>query len=418
MAHDLAVADHAARPTVATDTPAVHTRSYAWAAFGISLLILVLRYPTSVFTAEPLWEDGPIFYLGAFDGLESLARPYQGYLHVAARMVALVAAAIPPALAPLLMNGVTILATAGVAAFIASDRLRTAVPDRRIRLALAIGFVLMPAAQDLTWHLVYLQWTLAFFLLARVLANDPGPRWVWLDRAAVAIAGLTGPFSILFAPLYLWRRRELGVTTWIVVACAAVQVAFVITARRAASGDWTALEGVAILATRLFVEPLIGYRVVGALSGAGLPLVAGAVFVLVIGVLLVVAARSVPRTALEVLVYGAVVVAVAGVLRSADSAASLLAGWGGGRYFMFGTAAIVAIVIAAIATGDRRARRAGIVLAMLLSIGVIWDFRVLAPPSQGWAENSACIGGADPCVVPVFPGGDWDIRWPGRQAGD
>ncbi len=81
------------------------------------------------------------------------------------------------------MNGVTILATAGVAAFIASDRLRTAVPDRRIRLALAIGFVLMPAAQDLTWHLVYLQWTLAFFLLARVLADEPGPRWVWLDRA-------------------------------------------------------------------------------------------------------------------------------------------------------------------------------------------------------------------------------------------
>jgi hypothetical protein len=51
---------------------------------------------------------------------------------------------------------------------------------------------------------------------------------------------------------------------------------------------------------------------------------------------------------------------------------------------------------------------------MLLSIGVIWDFRILAPPTQGWAENSACIGGAAPCVVPVFPGGDWDIHWPGR----
>ena len=92
----------------------------------------------------------------------------------------------------------------------------------------------------------------------------------------------------------------------------------------------------------------------------------------------------------------------------------MLAGWGGGRYFMFGTFTIVAIVIAAIAAGNRRQRRAGIILAMLLSVGVIWDFRVLAPPSQGWAERSACIGGADPCVVPVFPGGDWDIRWPGR----
>src|SRR5262249_41872673 len=184
------------------------TGSYALVAFGISLAILILRYPTSLLAAEPLWEDGPVFYLGGFDGLASLARPYQGYLHVAARLVAIVAASIPPALAPLLMNGVTILATARVAAFIARDRPRRAVPDRRIRLALAIGFVLMPAAQDLTWHLVYLQWTLAFFLLARVVADDPSPRWVWPDRVAVATTALTGPFSILFAPLYLWRRRQ------------------------------------------------------------------------------------------------------------------------------------------------------------------------------------------------------------------
>ena len=148
-------------------------RFYTPVAFALSLLILVLRYPTSLFAAEPLWEDGPIFYLKGFDGLSSLGQSYQGYLHLGARMVAIVAAAIPPALAPLLMNSVTILVTAGVATFIASDRLRSACPDRRLRLALAIGFVLMPAAQDLSWHLVYLQWSLAFFLLIRVLADEP-----------------------------------------------------------------------------------------------------------------------------------------------------------------------------------------------------------------------------------------------------
>ena len=246
-------------------------RFYTPLAFALSLLILVLRYPTSLFAAEPLWEDGPIFYLKGFDGLSSLAQSYQGYLHLGARMVAIVAAAIPPALAPLLMNSVTILVTAGVATFIASDRLRSACPDRRLRLALAIGFVLMPAAQDLSWHLVYLQWSLAFFLLIRVLADEPGPRWVWPDRAAVAIAALTGPFSILFAPLYLWRRRRLGVTAWIVVACAVVQLFVVITAYRGPAGQTTPLEAVAVLATRLFVEPLLGYRVTWILSGAGHP---------------------------------------------------------------------------------------------------------------------------------------------------
>jgi hypothetical protein len=400
------------RAAVTTAGEAV--RSYALLAFAVSLAILVLRYPTSLFTAEPLWEDGPIFYLGGFDGIGSLARPYQGYLHLAARMVAIAAAAIPPVFAPLFMNGVTIVATAGVAAFIASGRLGTAVPDPRLRLALAIGFVLMPAAQDLSWHLVYLQWSLGFFLLARVLADEPGPRWKWPDRIAVGLVALTGPFSIVFAPLYVWQRRRLGAVTWVVVACAAIQLVFVATTRRAAAGETSIGDAVAILATRLFAEPLLGYRVTWTLSEAGVPLVAGAAFVVAVAVLLLIAGSVIPRRILVVLVYGAVVIAIAGVIRSADAAWSLLAGWGGGRYFMFGIAAIMAITIAAIAVGGTWQRRAGLVLAMLLSIGVIWDFRVLAPPTLGWADKSACIGGADPCVVPVFPGGDWDIRWPGR----
>ena len=53
-------------------------------------------------------------------------------------------------------------------------------------------------------------------------------------------------------------------------------------------------------------------------------------------------------------------------------------------------------------------------LAIQLVVGVVWDFRIQAPPTLGWADKSVCVGGADPCVVPVFPGGDWDLHWPGR----
>ncbi len=395
-----------------TDAPVV--RAYTVTAFALSLLILVLRDPTALFTAEPVWEDGRVFYLGGFDGLTSLAQPAQGYLLLAPRMVAVAAAAIPPAFAPLLMNAVTILVTAGVAAFIASDRLRTAVPDPRLRLALALGFVLMPAAQNLSWHLVFLQWSLAFFLLARFFADEPGPRWRWPDRVAVGVVGLTGPFSIVFAPLYLWQPRRLGAVTWIVVGSAIVQLAFVATAPHAGPVGATITEAVAILATRLLVTPLLGYQVTWLLSAASIPLLAGAAFVVLIATLLVIAGSVIPRRTLAVLVYAAVVVAVAGVVRAADSTSSLLAGWGGGRYFLFAIAAMMAIVIVSVVIGGRRQRRAGIALGMLLVVGVVWDFRIQAPPTLGWAQNSACIGGADPCVVPVFPGGDWDIRWPGR----
>jgi hypothetical protein len=189
----------------------------------------------------------------------------------------------------------------------------------------------------------------------------------------------------------------------------------VLTARRAPAGETTFVDAIAVLATRVLAEPLFGYRITFHLSEAGLPLIAGAAFVAIVAALLVVAGSVIPRRTLVVLVYGAGVVALAGVIRSADPATSLLAGWSGGRYFLIGTAAIIAVVISSIAAGGTWPRRAGLVLAMLLSIGVIWDFRIKAPETLGWSENSACIGGADPCVVPVFPRGDWDIHWPGRE---
>jgi hypothetical protein len=385
----------------------------AWVpAFAIALVILVLRQPAALFTAEPVWEDGTVFYRGAFEGLGSVAVPYQGYLHVAARLVALVATTVPPALAPVVMNGATVLVTAGVAAFIASDRLRTAIPDRRLRLAIAIGFVLMPASQDLSWHLVFLQWSLAFFLLLRVIADEPDPRWKWLDRAAVGLAGLTGPFAILFAPLYLWRRRQLGATTWIVVACALVQIAFLVTAQRPLSGATTAGDAISILATRMLVEPLLGLHLTWALSGAGLPIVLGGAFAVLVLILLAIAGSTVPRPTLAVLVFGAVGVALAGTLRGADPVAPLLAGWAGGRYFVIGVAAVMAIVVVSVAAGGPWQRRAGVVLGAFLLIGVVWDFAIPPAPSFGWAANSRCLEGTDPCVVPVFPGGTWNLVWP------
>src|SRR4029079_10972486 len=120
--------------------------------------------------------------------------------------------------------------------------------------------------------------------------------------------------------------------------------------------------------TRMLAEPFLGSRVVGILSQAGVTLAAGAAFVALAAVLLFVAGSVLPRRTLIVLGYGTVVVALAGVLRSADAAWSLLQGWGGGRYFMFGIATIVAITIASIAVGGTWQRRAGLVLAMLLSI--------------------------------------------------
>jgi len=45
-------------------------RAATIAAFVTACAVLVLRYPTALFAAEPLWEDGPIFYVRGFEGLK------------------------------------------------------------------------------------------------------------------------------------------------------------------------------------------------------------------------------------------------------------------------------------------------------------------------------------------------------------
>ena len=94
-----------------------------------------------------------------------------------------------------------------------------------------------------------------------------------------------------------------------------------------------------------------------------------------------------------------------GVVRSADPAWSLLAGWSGSRYFLFGIAAIIAITIACDrGRWDAGSDGPGLVLAMLLSIGVIWDFRILAPPTLGWADEQRLHRRRGPVRRPGLPG--------------
>jgi hypothetical protein len=381
--------------------------------FTVAFVVLVARYPSSLFAAEPLLEDGSVFIQGTFDGLRSIVEPYQGYLHVAPRLVALAVSLLPPYWWPVVMNAAAIAVTAGVATFIASDRLAKVWPDSRLRLALAAGFVLLPASHELSWHVTYIQWSLAVFLLFRVLADDPRG-WVWADRAAVALSGLSSPTVILFAPLYLWRRRDM--TTAIVLACAAIQVvAVVLTSTRGPASVTTAYDFGAVLGVRLLIQPLIGMVLAAVLATQEIPVPVTLFAMVVVGGLLAVAASALSRRAAIVLGYAAITVALAGVLRASEPLADLVAGWSATRYFVFAGLFFMVAIIVAIATGGRRQRLAGAALAGILVAGIVGDFAPPAPPSLGWSTTSSCIGGAAPCVVPVSDGGAaWQVTWPGR----
>ena len=120
-----------------------------WLAFVLlAIAIVVLRRPESLTNAAFFYEDGQVFYIGAFFGspLDQLTRQYEGYLHLIPRLVAMLERLVPPASAPLIGNAIALLVVVGVAAYIASGRLENVIPGRRTRVLLAIVFLLLPGA--------------------------------------------------------------------------------------------------------------------------------------------------------------------------------------------------------------------------------------------------------------------------------
>jgi hypothetical protein len=394
----------ASHPALAADQLAVSVGVF----FG-ALAILILRWPSALFHAEFRVEDGTIFYLGALlDGPAAIAQPYHGALQLGSRLAALAGSLAPVLWAPVVMNAAAVLVTAAVATFIAGPRMAHAIPAMGLRVALALALVLLPSAAQLTWSATFIGWSLAFFLVARLVATPP--RWPLLDGAAVAIAALSGPVSILLAPLYVWRRP--GIVTWIVCGAAVIQVVALVTAHDRAPGVITdPIEVMQSLALGGLIAPVLG-RATWPLTQAAIPGAVGVGAVAAVTLLVIRAATAVPRPLLSVLVYASIASAAAGVLAAPtpmlDSAAN-------SRYFLLASWSIVVIAVLALAVGRRPERLAALPLLCAVALASVGGFRQAPQPDYQWVRQSACIGGSDPCIVPVYPGGRWDIQWPGRR---
>ncbi len=373
-----------------------------------ALAILILRWPSALFHAELRVEDGTVFYLGALlDGPAAIVQPYHGAFQLGSRLAAQAASMVPVAWAPVVMNSAAVLVTAAVATFIAGPRMAQAIPMVGLRVAVAMALALLPSAAQLTWSATFIGWSLAFFLVARLAATPP--RRPVLDGAAVAIAAFSGPIAILLAPLYVWRR--LGAVTWIVCGAAVIQIVVLVTTHDRAPGVIRdPIEVVQSLALGGLIAPVLG-RATWSLVHAAVPITVGIGAVAVVSLLAIRTATAVPRWLLFVLVYASTASAAAGVLAAPtpmlDSAAN-------SRYFLLASWSIVAIAVIALATGRRPERLAALPLLCAVALATVTGFRQAPQPDYQWVRQSMCIGGSDPCIVPVYPGGRWNIYWPGR----
>lgn len=236
-------------PSSAQPSRFTHIRSWLTRPpFAATLLVcalaLVARRPDLLRNPQFWAEDGPIFFQQNWEqGLAALAQPYAGYLHTVQRLVAALAGCFDPRFAPAIFIG----ATAALTLYVAARTQSTRLPFRP-HVAYALAVVLVPDAFEVLLFLVNVQWVLAAGLLLLLVSSDATrPRQHVHDIGAAVMLGLTGPFSVLFAPLFVWRalhRRSRASATLaaLMLGCAVVQAWYIWQGPPSEPPDRVALE--------------------------------------------------------------------------------------------------------------------------------------------------------------------------------
>jgi hypothetical protein len=389
-----------------------------WIGFlAIGAALIVMRRPESLTAAEFTWEEGNAFYVPLFFHPPGalVLEPWGGYLQVVPRLGYELLRTVPVAWAPFADNVLAAAALLALAAYVAGRPLAGLVPSPALRATLGTSLLLLPAQADVMGSWVNVQWHGALWLALVPVASRPKSiPGQWAERALAGLVAFSGPFSTLLAPMFWWRlfksrTREDAWLAVIVTVAGIVQLGFALLSGRAEVAEPRPLGmTMATLALHLGIVPVLGERLSGAIGDAGIP--SSVLFVaalMLIVALVALGGRVLPARA-QPLAYAAVAVALSAVV--IHGGANIWPPGVNERYFLIGSALVVAIVTVAAA----RRQPLAVPLVLLLVAAIVTDFRLSPKPYQGWELNNACIGSADPCVVPIWPR-EYDIHWPGSD---
>lgn len=202
------------------------------------MALVIARRPDSVFNAQFWAEDGVAWFGDAYNhgAWHTLFIPENGYFQLADRLTGSVGSLVGLHWAPLLSNTLAILAQAAPAAFFVSRRFSGAVPDIRVRIGLALLYLLMPNTREIDANITNVQWHLNL-LAALVVISTPSRAvgWRTFDVLTVVLSGLSGPFAVLVMLTALARyavRRD----RWTLVLAGEAAACFLLQ-------TWSALGG-------------------------------------------------------------------------------------------------------------------------------------------------------------------------------
>lgn len=254
----------------------------AWVRIGVAAAVMVIiAVRKQAFLAHPqFWaEDGAIFFVRAdthpLHGWELLFEPYQGYLHLVPRIIAALGYGLPLRSIPEYYQIVGLIAAGLTAWTLQSPRIR--LPGAWVA---AFGMALLPHSGEVYLTLCNLQWIGAIALSGLLIAEDASTRNQRVgDSVLLGLIGLTGPFVVLWLPLFAWRtwRRRSRWSTillGIAVLCSVIQAPSLLNRPRSEDDDQPVqiANGIEVASRRLILSTYAGKLETGRAGAVALSL--------------------------------------------------------------------------------------------------------------------------------------------------
>jgi hypothetical protein len=382
-----------------------------WPWILLSGLVAFARKPDALLHPQFWAEDALIFHAQAeASGWSSLFIPNAGYLHVVPRLIALFANRCLPALYhPATYNTAAFLILLSVVGNLVSARWRTPLTG-----FFAVAAVLVPQTGEVLLTVTNLQWITALLLLSIALKDPPKHRSSMIfETVTVVLAGLTGPFSAILAPIYWLRyaveRASARLPAAIAItAVGAIQLGFILTAGRenlppAVDHSWWEIIGI-----RLYAQTFLPTSWCPASSHARI-----AICVFGLSATIAAVAAHGPRRLLRAgLGLSALLLVVAVGVRMNSIRDVLLAIEDGSRYFYIVRVLLAWILISLVCekTGFTRAISLLALAGMLAATA--GTFRSAPLIDYHWENYAKAVDAGTPADIPVNP--DWTYHYAGR----